>query len=231
VRWIQFVTISAYLLAVPSEPNIARMNEPSISPIKKRGRKLSFDRDAALKSAMHTFWRHGYETTSVSDLLGAMNISAPSLYTAFGDKERLFMEVVQLYVDTHEQAIVGALDGAPTAKDAIDRFLQIAVTGLVKKNCPKGCLLVTAAPVGSTASLSVQLHLAQRRNHIRKLLEGRIKRGILQGDVPGDVDAASLSYFYSTVFQGMSIQACGGAKRRMLSSIASQSLLAWPDAK
>ena len=136
---------------------------------------MSFDRDAALKSAMQTFWKRGYETTSVSDLLGAMNISAPNLNTALSDKERLFMEVVQLYVDTHEQAIVGARYGAPTAKDAIDRFLHIAVAGLAKKNCPKGCLLITAAPVGSTASLSVQLHLAQQRNRIRKLLEARIR--------------------------------------------------------
>ena len=47
---------------------------------RKTGRPLSFDRDAALEQAMLTFWRHGYESTSIVDLTTAMGITAPSLY-------------------------------------------------------------------------------------------------------------------------------------------------------
>ena len=61
---------------------------------RRTGRPLSFDRDAALRQAMLTFWRHGYETTSVAELTAAMGVSAPSLYTAFGDKKQLFLEAM-----------------------------------------------------------------------------------------------------------------------------------------
>ena len=68
--------------------------EPASRP---RGRPRAFDRDAALDRAMHLFWRKGYESTSVSDLTEAMGIAPPSLYAAFGDKKRLFLEAVDRY--------------------------------------------------------------------------------------------------------------------------------------
>ena len=52
---------------------------PRRAPPRRAGRPLSFDRDVALRQAMLAFWRHGYETSSVADLTGAMGISAPSL--------------------------------------------------------------------------------------------------------------------------------------------------------
>ena len=64
---------------------------------RKIGRPLSFDRDTALEKAMLTFWRHGYETSSIVDLTTAMGVTAPSLYSAFGDKKRLFLEAVKRY--------------------------------------------------------------------------------------------------------------------------------------
>src|SRR4051794_34171198 len=60
-----------------------------------RGRPRSFDRDQALARAMQVFWEKGYEAASMQDLLTAMEISSPSLYAAFGDKEALFLEAVQ----------------------------------------------------------------------------------------------------------------------------------------
>ena len=51
---------------------------------------MSFDREAALRQAMLLFWRHGYEPTSVNDLLRTMGITPPSLYTAFVDKSSSF---------------------------------------------------------------------------------------------------------------------------------------------
>ena len=66
---------------------------------------------------MLTFWRYGYETTSITDLTEAMGISTPSLYSAFGDKRRLFLEAMHLYAGDLE-ATAKAIDAAPTAREA-----------------------------------------------------------------------------------------------------------------
>src|SRR5256885_11333451 len=73
------------------------MKRANGKPVKPRGRPREFDREAALEQAIDVFWRHGYEATSVSDLTAAMGINPPSLYAAFGDKEKLFLEAVERY--------------------------------------------------------------------------------------------------------------------------------------
>jgi AcrR family transcriptional regulator len=50
------------------------------------------------------FWEHGYDATSISLLTGALGIGAPSLYAAFGDKETLFTEALELYLRTYAAA-------------------------------------------------------------------------------------------------------------------------------
>lgn len=56
---------------------------------KSRGRPKVFDRDAALDKAMTLFWQHGYEATSLSDLVEATGAKAPTLYAEFTNKEGL----------------------------------------------------------------------------------------------------------------------------------------------
>lgn len=60
---------------------------------KSRGRPKVFDRDAALDKAMKLFWQHGYEATSLADLVEATGAKAPTLYAEFTNKEGLFRAV------------------------------------------------------------------------------------------------------------------------------------------
>ena len=66
----------------------------------KRGRPREFDQTQALDKAMVLFWRNGYRGVSLDDLTEAMEITRPSLYGAFGDKERLFLQAVDHYRET-----------------------------------------------------------------------------------------------------------------------------------
>src|SRR3989441_13007661 len=131
--------------------------------VKPRGRPREFDREAALEQAIDVFWRHGYEATSVSDLTAAMNINPPSLYAAFGDKEKLFLEAVERYQEQRRQSVTKVFDEAPTAREAVHRLLREAASRLACSGHPRGCMLVMSDANCSDASAHVQSDLAHRR--------------------------------------------------------------------
>jgi AcrR family transcriptional regulator len=194
---------------------------------RRTGRPLSFDRDAALRRAMLLFWRHGYEATSLSELTAAMGVTAPSVYAAFGDKRRLFLEAVGLYLSgpvTSERIIAEAA----TARDAAWGLLRAAAVGFTGADTPAGCLLASAAISCSAAAADVQAELAAIRRGIEARLSDRIARAIAAGEMPAGADADALAGHVMAVVQGMSTLARDGARRDKLLRVAAVAMAGWP---
>ena len=201
---------------------------PAKAPRKPRGRPLSFDRDAALETAMHVFWERGYEAASIADLTSAMGITPPSLYTAFGDKEQLFLEAIERYALGYGSAGARALNEEPTARGAIERWLLEAANELTQPCHPKGCMVVMAATNCSAAAERVQDALLLRRTEAIASVGRRIQGGIDGGELPPDTDAKDLANFYATIYQGMSMQAKDGATHESLLATVRTAMRSWP---
>jgi len=60
-------------------------------------RPREFILEEVLDKAVETFWSKGYEATSIQDLVENMGIQRGSLYAAFGDKQCLFLTVLDRY--------------------------------------------------------------------------------------------------------------------------------------
>lgn len=196
---------------------------------RKGGRPRSFDRDAVLEQAMLLFWRHGYETTAISDLTAAMGITAPSLYTAFGDKRQLFLEAVRLYAGDPE-VLGAAIEAAPSALDAARALLEGAILRFTGAATPPGCLLTSATASGSAASQDVQEIVADYRRATAARLQARIARDAGEGQLPSDTDAAALAHLVMAVMLGLSTLARDGLPRAALADLVAAALHAWPEA-
>lgn len=203
------------------------MERPSSPAPRRPGRPLSFDRDAALQEAMLLFWRYGYEATSVADLTAAMGITAPSLYTAFGDKKQLFLEAVRRYTSGPVTA-QGIVRDAATARDAARALLRGSAVGLTGEHTPPGCMLVSSATNCSPESADVQAALAAMRRANEAALREKAQADIAAGVLPRDADAAALASLTMAVIQGMSTQARDGAGRETLLALADAAMRAWP---
>lgn len=192
----------------------------------QRGRPRSFDRDAALDKAMLAFWEHGYEATSIADLTRTLGIGAPSLYAAFGDKRKLFDEVVVVYGGRYGDFAAVAFAEEPTARAAIGRVLHEAAEIYTDPAHPPGCMVISAAV--NTTSQEVADALRERRNANLRMFESRIRADIATGNLPAGTDARALARYAGAVLQGMSQQSRDGAGREELEAVAELAMRAWP---
>ena len=198
-------------------------------PSRPRGRPRGFDRDGALDRAMHLFWRRGYEATSVSDLTETMGITPPSLYAAFGDKKRLFLEAVDRYQAGPGSFAQAAL-GEPTAARAMRRLLMDTIDSFFEANNPRGCMVVLAATNCTAESSDILDELAARRRAAERIVRERIAAGREAGELSADTDVEALAGMMVTTLYGLSIKARDGASRAALRKVADQVMSMWPHA-
>ncbi|CAB3910272.1 MULTISPECIES: TetR/AcrR family transcriptional regulator [Achromobacter] len=193
----------------------------------ERGRPRNFDRAQALQKAMEVFWSKGYEGASLTDLTEAMGINSPSLYGAFGSKEGLFREAVELYRETEGGSARRALLAAPTARDAVQAMLLASAERFTAPGLPPGCMIVLGAPAGCDNQPGVGNFLGDNRREMQSRILARLNAGAAQGELPAGADLKGLAAFYTTVLHGMSIQARDGASRKTLQAVARQAMRAW----
>jgi len=191
-----------------------------------RGRPRSFDRDAALDKAIRLFWESGYEATTVRDLGAALGIGAPSLYHAFGDKQSLFTEAVQVYDRTYGGFIEAALTEEPTAAGAVRRILAEAPDRYTRRGLPRGCLVVHGD--AGTDDDAVHRSLTRLRSLKARMLEEKIAADVVADRLPEDTDAVALAGYVMAVLGGLALRARDGATRRDLIRIADVAAAACP---
>jgi AcrR family transcriptional regulator len=188
-----------------------------------RGRPRTFDPEVALRQALDLFWERGYEGTSISDLAEAMGIASASIYAAFGSKEDLFRRVMALYGSTSGEPPRRALREEPTPRAAILAMLRATADEITRPDAPPGCMLILAAPLGAVENHAVREFLAILRRDQFTTIRDRLARDLRLP--PDRLDA--VARYYTTVMQGLSIQARDGATRADLESVITCAMASW----
>ncbi len=193
-----------------------------ITEKKPRGRPLKFEQNAVLEMALEQFWAHGFEGTSISDLTSAMGIHRPSLYATFGNKAALFQSCVTHYLSTELNFIEETLKTSPLLI-AIEALLEREIT-LIENG--RGCLLVQGAISCREENNEMKVLL----NEHRKTLEGKLRRRVQMAQMKNEVantdSPAAIAKYIASIYQGLSIQASGGATKRELQEVVKIALKA-----
>jgi len=194
----------------------------------QRGRPRTFDRQTALRQAMQVFWALGYEGATLNELQAAMGgIAPPSFYAAFGSKEELFREAVELYSRTLGAPMIKALEEGPTARASIEALLEAAVESFCKPGLPRGCFLVFGAFNSVPSNKDIEEHVRGLRLRRQKAIQKRLQRGVDEGELPKTLDLAAMAAFYTTVIDGLAIQARDGVPRKALRFSINSAMAAW----
>ena len=214
----------------PSDAGGNGQGTPVGSPVAPviMGRPRGFDIEAALDEAMEVFWRHGYEGATIAELTGAMGISPPSLYAAFGSKEGLLKAALDRYSAQRNECMSEIL-AAPTAREVVETgLLKLADLQTDPKN-PPGCLLVAAGLACGPGSANVPFELAAHRALTEEQLRERFVRAREEGDLSPNSDPAALARYMSAVIAGIGVLASAGATREELREVAMVALKAFDE--
>jgi AcrR family transcriptional regulator len=177
---------------------------------------------------MVIFWRKGFAAASMNDLCDAMGVRSPSLYAAFGSKEALYVEALQLYVATVGPPIWGALGEGKTARAGVEALLLAASESLPQSRAsPAGCMAALGA-VCDEWPAGIAETVRNIRIDMLGMLRSRLKAGAANCELPPTTDIEALSRFYLGVYQGMAVQARDGASTADLKAIARVAMSAWP---
>jgi len=187
-----------------------------------RGRPRAFDREAALRRAMEVFWDKGFDNCSMSDLVAAMGINSPSLYAAFGSKEDLFREAMDLYIGAEGGAPLRALAAHRSCRDALQAMLGSTVELFTQPDVSRGCMLFLGAMNIGAQHHELGVHLHERRRKVAAMIAEKLSEGVRDGELAPDTDVGKLAELCVTVFAGLSIQAQDGVSRATLSGVIDQ---------
>ncbi|QRM46600.1 TetR/AcrR family transcriptional regulator [Rhizobium sp. BG4] len=178
---------------------------------RRRGGPRTFDRAQAVDTAMHLFWRHGYEGVSLNDLTEAIGVAPPSIYSAFGSKAGLYREALDHYF-----GLPGALKDLgekETLAETVDTLFVRAIDAVVDPAGERGCMISSGMLQTAAEHSDLAKELADRRNEMRLAIAGTLQRWL-----PED-RASSVARYILAVLQGLSVQARDGGTREELEDV------------
>ncbi|MFI8011573.1 TetR/AcrR family transcriptional regulator [Acinetobacter sp. ABJ-A23_2] len=187
------------------------------------GRPREFDREEALVKARDFFWLHGYEGTSMSDLVEVLGIASARIYKAFGSKEALFREAVNHYENNEGNFALNALK-QKNIKDAINQLFQDALALYTQTNHSYGCMVVSAASVLGEENQAVLEWMKAQRIARGQSLVDRFVQAKSDGQLVAEADPKILGQYYALVLHGLSVQARDGYSKEELATVISFAL-------
>ncbi|MEE9912361.1 MAG: TetR/AcrR family transcriptional regulator [Deltaproteobacteria bacterium] len=143
-------------------------------------------RQRILDAALELFAQKGYATTTIREIVDTVGITAPSLYYYFGNKEGLYMELMQTHCAQIDHALTLHTHTAEGAKhrlkDLVDKIFQHVVAD---KNFFRLMFTIyygpsQSAPYCDFISYHVKFHAA-----IKKIIEEGIAAKEFQSGNPG----------------------------------------------
>ena len=166
-------------------------------------RPREFDLNEALNQAMQAFWSHGYEATSISDLMDAMDLQKGSIYKAFGDKHSLFIAALEHYLEAVHEFDKEILEKTDSPKQGILKWLNTDLKNVCGQELKRGCLMANALNEKAYTDEDVATLVNAHISKLSKLLAKTIKNGQDLGEFRKDLSASALAQTIIVSLLGM----------------------------
>ena len=167
-------------------------------------RKKEFPVEETLEKAMKVFWDHGYERTSIQDLVDAMGINRFSIYDTYGQKDALFYSCLKRYNELHIQGTRKALTESPEGIESIRTVLK-DFTGFIKGQTPNGCLMINTVIENDAINDRIKKLCKKYLKDLEKSYAAALTRAVALGEIPPDTDINRKARYLVGCAQGLGV--------------------------
>jgi TetR/AcrR family transcriptional regulator, transcriptional repressor for nem operon len=187
-------------------------------------RPREFDVEKALDQAMRTFWEHGYQGTSMSDLMKASHVQKQSLYCAFGDKHSLFVKCLELYRNQVVSQVKAIVEKTASPFAAVEKVMRYAIEPAAAKKAPQGCLAANTALELGFKDPEAAMQVKRMLQGLERILEGVIKKGQINGEISTRFDSELIAKSLVNTLNGIRVLERTGASARQMRMIVDMAL-------
>jgi TetR/AcrR family transcriptional repressor of nem operon len=168
-------------------------------------RPIQFEREDVLEKAMQAFWDHGYNATSMADLVKSTDLRPGSIYAAFDSKEGLFLAVLDHYGARSLIRIEHELAKADSPLEGIRSFFLKLGRDSAGEQAKRSCLLVNTVLELSRHNETVQIRVNRHLEAIEALFRHALEVAQGSGELSPDKDPNALAALLMTSIWGLRV--------------------------
>lgn len=174
------------------------------------GRPRGFDEEEVLAKVMDVFWQHGYDGTSMADILSATGLHKGSVYQAFGDKHSLFLRALRTYIGNMGKDMTRIVESADSGIEALRATAYYHIEhGLTEEGVNSGCLALNTLVETAQHDQQVMTVLESAYAMRTQLMGRAVARAQAEGDLRPDWTADRLVALIATLEAGVLVELKG----------------------
>lgn len=170
-------------------------------------RPKAFLEEEVLERAVDLFWRRGFHSTSISQLVDHLGINRASLYDTFGGKEELFRKAFTRYREKNKLIVTDLLQNSESVKQG---FVTLFYTSLEEipvddEETLRGCFAVNATAELLPEDEWLKEILEINRVEFETLFSSVIKIGQEKGEIHANLSPEAVGSLLYTLYSGIKV--------------------------
>lgn len=169
---------------------------------------------------MQLFWRRGYESSSLQELLSTMGLSKSSFYQTFTSKQTLFQRCIKHYRKTLTSELKTQLKKTGSGKTFINTLFRNIANETCGPDARRGCLLMNTASEFAQSDPDIADLVNNSIEHFIEVFELAVQQAQQQADIPVNKDSRTLATYLVSSMSGLKNMVKAGADKKTVKQIA-----------
>ncbi len=155
-------------------------------------RPRQYDREEVLEKTTNLFWEKGFEATSMNEVVARTGLNKHSLYSEFGDKEKLYIDCIDYYISKPNRVVIDILTKKPLGLNNIEAFFDDRVNYAASEDC-KGCLIVNSVTEKEILSEEINLKVKSFISKFKAVFYNCLQAAQDKNEISEDKDCKTLA--------------------------------------